>query len=83
VKSRAGFDRGSPRRGSGHRNSGVEVREGTVASISPKVASAKIIGARRNRRATAVAIQSPERGDGGEREGRSGLGRVPDPSQRV
>jgi hypothetical protein len=65
----------------------VEVREDTVASISLKVVSAKIIGARRNRRATAAAIQPPERGDGGEREGRSGLGWVgltdPDPSQWV
>jgi hypothetical protein len=60
VESRAGFDRGSPRRGSVRWSSWVEVEEDTGASILPKVASAMIVGGSRNRRAMAAAIQSPE-----------------------
>jgi hypothetical protein len=46
----------------------VEVKEGAAASILPKEASARVIGAGRNRRATAAAIQSPE-GSGVSEEG--------------
>jgi hypothetical protein len=74
VKFRAGFDRGSPRRGSGRRSGWVEVEEDTGASIPPKVAPARDIGASRNRRAAAEAIRSPVRGDGGEREEAAGAG---------
>jgi hypothetical protein len=50
----------SPRRGGGRRNCLVEVKEGAAASIFPKEASARIIGAGRNRRETTAAMQSPE-----------------------
>jgi hypothetical protein len=56
VKSRAGSSHGSPRRGGGRRNYLVEVEEATAASISPKVAAAKVTGAGRNRQAKAAAI---------------------------
>jgi hypothetical protein len=68
VKSRAGSSHGSPRRGGGQRNYLVEVEEGAAASISPKVATAKVTGAGRNRQATAAANQIA-RGTTREREG--------------
>jgi hypothetical protein len=51
----------SPRRGGGRRNHLVEMKVGTTASILPKKALARVIGAGRNRRAMSAAIQSPER----------------------
>jgi hypothetical protein len=36
------------------------MKEGAAVSIFPKVVAAMVIGAGRNRRATAAAIQSPE-----------------------
>jgi hypothetical protein len=68
VKSRAGSGHGSPRRGGGQQNYLVEVEEGAAASISPKVATAKVTGAGRNRQATAAANQIA-RGTTREREG--------------
>jgi hypothetical protein len=66
VKSRAGSDHGSPRRGSGRRNSLVEMKEGARASISPKMASALVGGGDTDR----------QWGDEGERgAARAGLGR--------
>jgi hypothetical protein len=38
----------------------VEMKEGVAASVLPKKAAARVIGAGRNRQATAAAIQSPE-----------------------
>jgi hypothetical protein len=64
----------------------VELVEGAEGSVSPLVATAMVAGDGRNGRATAEAIQIA-RVDGGEREGRLGLGWVgltdPDPSQPV
>jgi hypothetical protein len=86
VKPRAGFDHGSPRRGGGRRRSWVEVVEDTGASISPKEATAILIGGSRNRRATATAIQSPEssrvRGEETGEKGRAGSV-DPDPNRLV
>jgi hypothetical protein len=45
----------------------VEVEEGTAASISPKVATAEVTGAGRNRQATAAAIQIARGINGRER----------------
>jgi hypothetical protein len=86
VKSQAGSGHGSSRRGGGRRISLVEVEEGAGASISPKAASAMVVGGGRNGRATAEAIQIASELER-EREGRVGLGWVgltdPDPSQLV
>jgi hypothetical protein len=69
-----GSHHGSPRRGGGQRNHLVEVEEGTAVSISPKVATARVTGAGRNRQATATANQIA-RGTTGERErGATGAG---------
>jgi hypothetical protein len=46
----------SPRRGGDRRNRLVEVKEGTAASILPKEAPARVIGAGWNRRATTAVI---------------------------
>jgi hypothetical protein len=56
-KSRGGGPPRSPQGGSGRRFHSVELVEGAVASISPKVATAEVTGVGRSGQATAAAIQ--------------------------
>jgi hypothetical protein len=73
VKSRAGSNHGSPRRGGGRRNYLVEVEEGTEASVSPKGRrrrSPDLAGVARRRRRRS---RSPE-GSKGREESEWGLG---------
>jgi hypothetical protein len=62
----------------------VEVEEGTSASILPKVATAEVTGAGRNRQATAAVIQIARGivgGEVGERVGGWAGSIDPDPSR--
>jgi hypothetical protein len=65
---------GSPHRGSGHRNCAVEVEEGVVGSVSPRVATVEVAGIGRNGQEAAAANQIARVVDGSEKKRRGTSG---------